>query len=231
MAKSVYSVLLSDHVIEAVDVLAAQRHTSRSALIDRLLAQALQLSTAQQRREDVFEALQALFLQLDATRMQILPYHTGAGMLSLNSQMPMRYRPTARYSIRVWEHPGACSVTISFRAKSEALTQALAVFYDIWLELEHAAHPNEERLCELEEDGRYTRYFPGTDKCADRMAAQLISSYIHEYDRALRAAVSLPAAQAQKTAQQAYAAYLPLERRICRQAGNGCFPLEEGRSQ
>ena len=40
----------------------------------------------------------------------------------------------------------------------------------------------------------------------------------------------LPHALFQKAAQQAYAAYLPLERKICRQAGNGCFPLEEGRS-
>ena len=40
MSKSVYSLVLTDEIVQAIDSLAYRMNTSRSALIDRILADA-----------------------------------------------------------------------------------------------------------------------------------------------------------------------------------------------
>ena len=54
MSKSVYSIVLTDEVVEAVDRLAYQRGTSRSNMIDRILAESVSFMTPQQRMRQVF---------------------------------------------------------------------------------------------------------------------------------------------------------------------------------
>ena len=60
MQKSVYSLVLMDDVVAAVDRLAYREGTSRSNMINRILAEYTQLSTPEQRMQDIFSAISAV---------------------------------------------------------------------------------------------------------------------------------------------------------------------------
>ena len=56
MGKSVYSLVLSDEVVEAVDRAAYLAGMSRSAYINKILAQSVSYVTPEQRINDIFAA-------------------------------------------------------------------------------------------------------------------------------------------------------------------------------
>ena len=57
MSKSVYSLVLSDDVVAAVDRAAYGLDTSRSNLINQLLADYVSFITPEKRRKDIFDSL------------------------------------------------------------------------------------------------------------------------------------------------------------------------------
>ena len=57
MSKSVYSVVLMDDVVDAVDRLAYEAGTNRSNMINRILAEYVQLATPEQRMQDIFSSI------------------------------------------------------------------------------------------------------------------------------------------------------------------------------
>ena len=54
MKRSVYSLVLMDDVVQAVDDLACRLGTSRSNLINQILAERVSLATPEKRMKDVF---------------------------------------------------------------------------------------------------------------------------------------------------------------------------------
>lgn len=66
MGKSVYSIVLSDEVVQAVDEMAYRMNTSRSNLINQLLAERVSLTTPEMRMREIFslvgQALDSRFL-------------------------------------------------------------------------------------------------------------------------------------------------------------------------
>ena len=53
MSKSVYSLVLTDEIVRAIDSLAYRMNTSRSALIDRILAEKLSMQTPEIRMRNI----------------------------------------------------------------------------------------------------------------------------------------------------------------------------------
>lgn len=60
MKRSVYSLVLSDDVIKAVDKEAYRQGTSRSNLINQILAEQLSCITPEMRMRDIFDAVSGL---------------------------------------------------------------------------------------------------------------------------------------------------------------------------
>ena len=60
MKKTMYSLLLDENVVRAVDQLAHRQGCSRSALVNRLLAEQLGLMTPERRIGEVLQALDSL---------------------------------------------------------------------------------------------------------------------------------------------------------------------------
>ena len=58
MKRSVYSLVLSDDVVEAIDNLAYSLGTSRSNLINQILAEKVRLVTPEQRMNDIFNQVE-----------------------------------------------------------------------------------------------------------------------------------------------------------------------------
>ena len=70
MKKSVYSLVLMDDVVEAIDRLAYERNTNRSNLINQILAESVNFVTPEMRMRDIFTQLENI---LSESCYQICP--------------------------------------------------------------------------------------------------------------------------------------------------------------
>ena len=94
MKKNVYSLVLSEDVVRAVDALAYREGSNRSALINRILAEYVSYTTPEMRVQEVFSELGAL---LSATSLLIgEPSQT---VLPMRSSLCYKYNPTVRYDM------------------------------------------------------------------------------------------------------------------------------------
>jgi len=132
MKKSVYSLVLADDVVDAIDQLAYSMNTSRSNLINQILAEKVSMSTPEMRMRDIFRTMQTL---MDDSFQLLDP--TSDSMFSIRSQLKYKYKPTIRYSLEISSTPKQIGrLKISFRTSSQALTAALNNFFQIWNTLE-----------------------------------------------------------------------------------------------
>ena len=135
MKKSVYSLVLMDSVVDAVDRLAAMNRTSRSNMINQILAEHISFQTPEMRMRDIFEQLEALLDSAEAFQMQPQPSES---MLSVRSSLQYKYKPTVRYSVELLREPKDSFgiLKVSFRTQSAPLTAELRSFFLRWVELE-----------------------------------------------------------------------------------------------
>ena len=131
--KSVYSLVLADDVVEAIDRLAYSMNTSRSNLINQILAERVQLLTPEKRMREIFSKIE----QLMDSRFQTLNQPSDA-MMSIKSPLRYKYKPTIRYSIELSRdfHGKVGRLKVSFRTQSTQLISMLDSFFKLWARLE-----------------------------------------------------------------------------------------------
>ena len=83
MSKHVYSLVLMDEVVEAIDRLAYQQNTSRSNLINQILAEKVCCTTPQMRMNDIFNTISS---RMTGDCFQVQPQPSDA-MLSIRSAL------------------------------------------------------------------------------------------------------------------------------------------------
>lgn len=183
MGKSVYSLILTDEVIDSVDRLAYQMHTSRSNMIDRILAEHVSLLTPQQRIQNVFDEIQNLLLPSD---FQLL-MKPSASMLSLRSALSYKYNPTIRYSIEMVRGSGqnVLRLKMQLRSQNQLLLDYLEEFFKLWAALEKQKDPQTESL--WAKDGvRYIRNLRLPEKeITDEEYGERIAAYVQALDSAM----------------------------------------------
>lgn len=191
LSKSVYSLVLMDEVVEAVDRLAYERHTSRSGLINRILADYLSCPTPESRIRDIFGCMEQMFSNLDNFQFREQPSES---MVTIRSAMHYRYRPTARYLLELYRDPGPYlgELRVSFRTQSDGLLEISEGFFRFWKQLEGKAvsgyFPNRKIPCSAE-PGRYTRRLlrPKSDgSMASETLAEAILGYIRLFDASMK---------------------------------------------
>ena len=186
MSKSVYSIVLSDEVVRAVDVMAARLGTNRSNLINQILAERVSVMTPEKRMRDIFESIFAL---MDDSFIKDAAAPGSA--LSMRSSIAYKYKPTVRYSVELTKTPEGDRIgnlRISFRTRSQAFMEMLGIFYRLWIMNERQY--TQRRIEYKAESDRLTRgiYFPAGRKTADtQLIGGLISEYIKAFDKALKA--------------------------------------------
>ena len=122
MKKSIYSLVLSDEVVEKADALAYQMHTSRSNIINQLLAERLSCVTPEMRMQSVFSSMESLketFRMLE---------QTSAHILAMQSQLNYKYKPTLQYSVDLYRTPEngqAVKLRIQLRTQNQNLLLSL----------------------------------------------------------------------------------------------------------
>ncbi len=192
MKKALFSLMLDEDVVRAVDQLAHRRGCSRSAMVNQLLAEQLNLMTPERRIREVLQALESLFLP-DA---ELVPFFApNALSMSMKSSLDYKYRPTVKYEVSLFRggEEAIGELSVLFRTQSPELLGALQSWFRFWQRLEERClaprlgHPIRSSLGE----GRFTRTLssPGRDFTAEELA-ETLSDYVHLFDRLLKGSLS-----------------------------------------
>ena len=190
MNKSVYSLVLMDNVVGEVDKLAYEMGTSRSNLINQILAEYVRYTTPEMRMHAIFEEMERLMQGVESFQVQPQP---SDAMLTIRSALRYKYKPTIRYSVELYRtrEKTVGALKVSFRTQSQPLIEMLTAFFELWAKLEHH-YRSQLGLDECEyaiELGRFIRTFtPQTDEeLTDQQLADGMSEYIRMFDAAIKA--------------------------------------------
>lgn len=129
MAKTVYSLVLSDEVVREVDRLAYSMNTSRSNMINQILADYVRLETNEKRMQNVFEEIENLLMGSGSFKMLMRPSDS---MMSIRSCLTYKYNPTIRYSIELSRQDGAersLKLKILLRSQNQTLIHYMQEFF------------------------------------------------------------------------------------------------------
>lgn len=153
MQKSVYSLVLSDEVVSQIDRAAYAMGTSRSALINQVLADYVSYITPEKRMQQIFADVERRLCGGDVFHVMLQP---SDHMFSLRSALSYKYNPTVRYSVELNRNGGAelGELRVSLRSQSAPLLMHLLQFFRLWHQVEQEAGMQPEALVE---DGRYRR--------------------------------------------------------------------------
>ena len=186
MKKNVYSLVLSEDVVAAADLAAYRQGLSRSAFIDRVLAEHLCCTTPEMQMREIFTALSAI---LD--RSAILTRERSDRILSLRSSLAYKYNPTVRYSVALTgKRDPIGELSVSFRTQNVALLQILSSFYDTYYRAEAKLFGSCETYIS---DGKWCRPLRarggrGRDDLSTADAfSRAIADYVRCFDAALKA--------------------------------------------
>ena len=182
MNKSVYSLVLSDEIVQEIDRLAYEAGASRSAMINQVLADFVRYTTPEKRMREVFSAIEQMLLG-GVFEPQLQPSES---MFSLRSALDYKYNPSVRYSVELYKNarPLLGELRVSVRSQNSALVLAMLQFFKLWTRIENTYIGRVE--CAME-DGRYLRKLRLTDdKLTNEQIGEGIAGYINLLDSALK---------------------------------------------
>ncbi len=185
MKKNVYSLVLMDDVIRAVDEEAYRRGTSRSNLINQILAEKLSCITPEMRMRDIFQSITEMINQDFQIQQQ-----RSASLMTLRTALEYKYRPTINYKVELARSPSDYlgTLKVQIRTQSSALTELFNNFFLFWIETEKALLGG-SYSCELS-SGCFVRQLINSANNVD--IGEAISSYITFLNNALKLYFSAP---------------------------------------
>ena len=189
MKKTLYSLMLSDDVVRAVDELAHSLGTNRSSLINQILADYVSITTPERRINDIFHAVE----QMLAPSRELVPFFSPRALtMSLKSSLEYKYRPTVKYEVQLFRSTDGPlgELSVVFRTQSAALIEAMTQFFRLWKHTEDRllAPLISEELDYPLYDGKFVRTIAvprGRDVTAEEVA-EALSDYIKLFDRLMK---------------------------------------------
>ena len=189
MSKSVYSLVLSDEIVRAIDSLAYRMNTSRSALIDRILAEKLSMQTPEIRMRNIMENISSFFDE-EIFRLQTA---AGDGGMLIKSPLPYKYKPTIRYSVELMrEGKYLGRLKVSFRTQNAALVTLMNDFLTCFASIERRNLAQFTDIDIIIDNDKMTRMLnkpilKDTRKVTDpNLTAKAIADYVNFLDRTIK---------------------------------------------
>lgn len=144
MKKSVYSVVLMDSVIKAVDEQAYRLGTSRSNLINQILAEHLCCITPEMRMREIFDSVTEMISNSFQVQQQ-----GSASLMTLRTALSYKYRPAVSYKVELQREPDDFigQLRVQVRTQSQPLIQLFNRFFMYRAEMEKRCL--EEKDCPL----------------------------------------------------------------------------------
>ena len=185
MKKNVYSLVLSEEIVNAIDRLSYQNGTNRSAMINQILAEYVSYTTPSMHRAQIFGSLQAA-LETES----IKHVKTSDTLFVLSSAINFKYNPTVKYSVELHLSEDCLGVfKASMRTQNTALIAVMADFCLLWHSLETQVLGGVRDSIEA---AKYSRAFVlrsnsvlGSALSADGLG-ELIADYIRAFDTAMK---------------------------------------------
>lgn len=185
MKKSVYSLVLMDEVVDAIDQMAYSLGTSRSNLINQILAEKVAFVTPQVHLQNIFNQLSDYLRPIQHFQIQA---QAADHMYSIKSALKYKYNPTIRYALYLNHEEGKMQgeLRIISRTQSEVLHDYLNTFFSLWAKLED----EKDRVkWQREEGAKWLRRLNLNDfenpSLADELAG-VLSNYIKVLDDGLK---------------------------------------------
>ena len=184
--KSIYSLVLSDSVVDAVDEMARASGVSRSAMINQILAERVAYTTPEMRLREILAAVQRSMN--DAFFLMEQP--TGSS-LSCRTSLKYRYKPTVRYSVEIFSREGkrAGELKVAFRTQNAQLIDDLMGFFRCWaaLEQKYISSALSQDILYTIDNGRFTRTLnmPREDISEDELG-QAVADYMTMFDLVMK---------------------------------------------
>lgn len=209
MERNVYSLVLLDEVVDAVDRMACERNTSRSGLVNRILAEYFSCPIPELRIGGILDCMERSLSEAEGLLVQ--PQQGGNSLL-IRSVLHYRYRPTIRYVLELSRSggPEIGELRASTRTQNEELLSEITSFFQAWSEMENrfsgSRFPDGKVPCTVLE-GRYERGLcPSgeSENFTDDEVAEAICRFVREFDSALKAYFSGESGAAERE----YRAYL-----------------------
>lgn len=180
MNKSVYSLVLMDDVVEKIDALAYKMNTSRSNMINRILAEHVEFVTPEQQLAQLFAVISEY---VEKGHFQIAQQQS-TNTLVIRSRLKYRYKPTIRYSLVFSSGDAGAGgrIEVTFRSQSEQLITAVNEFFRLWMRFEFAMRRDTKGVIK---EGKYIRNFVNAAS-SDETAAG-VAAYVMALDEVLKA--------------------------------------------
>ena len=184
MNKNIYSLVLSDEIVQEVDSLAYEMNTSRSNMINQILAEYFSYDTPEKRIKEVFERMEKLLL--GSTGFQTVLQPSGS-MYSIRSALSYKYNPSVRYSVELTDgDPNEIGeLRVSVRSQNSSFILLIMQFFKLWTKIENKYIGETDSVYS---DGRYLRklrFAEGARKDG-REIGEAIAKYISALNRAMK---------------------------------------------
>ena len=210
MGKSLYSLMLNDEVVSAVDRLAARQGLTRSAMVNMILAEYAGVLTPEKRINDIFTYIESVFGSAGDIIPQVMPNQQ---TMSLKSSLDYKYRPSIRYEVELSKNSKESigRLTVFFRTQSEALLSDMIRFFRLWKRLEDLYLPKIKGKDDVEYalyDNRFTRSItlPENVNHTSGSVGEAISSYINMFDSLMKKFLS--GSLSEEAVEEEYVGYL-----------------------
>lgn len=184
MSKSVYSIVLNDAVVDAVDKMAYKLGTNRSNMINQILAEKVAYVTPEQHIRNILDTVEDIINGNDVFRIMATPGDTS---LMIKSSFKYKYNPSVKYSVVLNKKGGVArgELRVTFRTQNESLLQALDNFLDIWNALE--SKYLDEKTKYIKDKGKYVRALNlPVDEYDENQIGEMISEYITGFDKIMK---------------------------------------------
>ncbi|MBR1443012.1 MAG: hypothetical protein IJ583_05705 [Firmicutes bacterium] len=138
MTKSVYSIVLSDDVVSAIDDMAYQMGTNRSNLINQILAERVSYITPEKRASVILKNIKENILNNDLEKVFQLLSSQGDSSIMLKSAFKYKYNPSVKYSVALnGKKVGIIGeMKLTLRTQNEMLLSKFSEFISLWVSLE-----------------------------------------------------------------------------------------------
>lgn len=205
MERSVYSLVLSDDVIQKIDRMAYAMNTSRSNLINQILADYVSYTTPEKRMKDIFDSLCTMIRREEPFLIQ----NQGSdALLNIRSSLQVKYNPTIKYTVELFRNQenNVGELRIMTRTQSEELLDQLADFFLLFSTIERAysSIPPQYQIGR----GRFVRKFILADPNmnSDEIGAA-IARFIQCVDQALKAYLNAEPRRQRTAVEEIYRCY------------------------
>ncbi len=184
MKKNVYSITLLEDVVRAVDRVAYLNGTSRSGMINRILAEYVSMSTPETHARRIFSELGRMIESDNDFRIHAAQSDT---LFAVKSSLSFKYNPTIRYSVALYSEADEFfgELRAVLRTQNPMLISQVGLFFEMWERVETAYSGTSPRV--FLEAGKYTRCLRMPHKKAD---ATEIGSAAAGYIRVLHDGIS-----------------------------------------